>query len=70
MRRRKKTTTREQYAKIGEWSVWALRQPNARELFRERGAKCEHGRVCTACVEAMRTKISQITAGQSQEEPS
>jgi hypothetical protein len=61
--------TEEEAREMGEWAIWALRQPNALELFRERGAKCHHGGpVCEDCLEEARVVISQITNGQEHAE--
>lgn len=51
---------------IGSWAMWALRQPNALELFQESGAKCVHGTLCQDCLEEARTEISRIASGQEE----
>jgi hypothetical protein len=56
--------TDEELVEIGKWTTWALRQPNALEIFQKQGARCPHGPVCQDCLDEMRTRVAQIVNGQ------
>lgn len=52
--------TDEELIGIGQWGIWALRQPHALQLYQESGATCPHGKVCKDCLEEVRLHISRI----------
>lgn len=58
--------TDKELLEIGQWSIWAFRQPNALDLFRERGASCPHGTLCPTCFAEARTRVAQMANDQEE----
>jgi len=46
---------------IGAWAIWAFKQPNAIQILRDRGARCEHGpTLCQECFEIAKAEVILI----------
>lgn len=56
--------TDKELVEVGSWAMWAIRQPNALELFRDSGARCPHGPICQDCLEEARAHFTSIVQGQ------